>query len=251
MVKILISGVGGKMGKNVLDIVNSDPETKAVCGVDINPPDIADFPVYKTLSEVKETPDVVIDFSSPVILDDLLSFAKAKKCALVLAVTGYTKEELEKINKASEETAIFKTANFSMGINLLVKLVKEAGEFLGEKYDVEIIEKHHNRKADAPSGTALMLADSINEAFSGKKEYVNGRSGIVGARGSEIGIHAVRGGTIVGDHDVLFCGEDEVITLSHRASSKKVFANGAVRAAKFVSCKAPGMYDMKDVLENL
>ena len=252
MINVLISGIGGKMGRNIYAIVENDPETQVVCGVDVRETkDFGTTPVYTDFANVTETPDVVIDFSAPAALPSLLSFAKRKKCAVVLATTGYSQEDLAAIAQAQEEIAVFKTANFSVGINLLVKLVKQAAEFLGESYDVEIVEKHHNQKVDAPSGTALMLADSVNEAFDNQKEYLNGRSGKVGKRGKEIGIHAVRGGTIVGDHDVYFCGEDEVITFSHRADSKKVFATGAVRAAKFVAGKAPGLYDMKDVLADL
>ena len=166
----------------------------------------------------------------------------------VIASTGYTPEQLEEIKAASEKVAIFRTANFSLGINLLCELVKKAAETLGEKFDIEIIEKHHSQKVDAPSGTALMLADSANSAFGGSKPYVNGREGIVGKRGNEIGIHAVRGGTIVGEHEVLFCGEDEIISLSHSARSKKVFAAGAIKAAKWLAGKKAGHYDMKDLL---
>lgn len=250
MVNILISGVNGKMGKNLVDLLKADEEAKVICGVDVRKEE-APFPVYENFSSVKETPDVIIDFSSPALLGDILAFAKEKHSACVLATTGYTEENLSEIKNAAKEIAVFKTANFSVGINLLVKLVKEAAEFLGEDYDVEIVEKHHNQKVDAPSGTALMLADSVNEAFGNSKNYMEGRSGKVGKRGKEIGLHSVRGGTIVGDHDVLFCGEDEIITFSHRADSKKVFASGAIRAAKFVAGKPAGMYDMKDVLSNL
>lgn len=252
MVKVLVSGIGGKMGKNIVDILSGDGEARIVCGVDYKAPEnFTAAPVYKDFASVAEKPDVIIDFSSPALLGDILSFAKEKKCACVLATTGYSEADLTAIKEASKEIAIFKTANFSIGINLLVKLVNEAAAFLGEDFDVEIVEKHHNQKVDAPSGTALMLAESVNEAFDSPKRYVEGRSGKVGKRGNEIGLHSVRGGTIVGDHDVLFCGEDEVITLSHRADSKKVFANGAVKAAKFVAGKPAGMYDMKDVLKNL
>lgn len=252
MVKVLVSGIGGKMGKNIVDLLSGDNEAEVICGVDCKKPEgFISAPVYSNFSSVTEVPDVIIDFSSPTLLGDILSFAKEKKCACVLATTGYSEADLKVIKKASEEIAIFKTANFSIGINLLVKLVNEAAGFLGEDFDVEIVEKHHNQKVDAPSGTALMLAESVNQAFSAPKPYVEGRSGKVGKRGKEIGLHSVRGGTIVGDHDVLFCGEDEVITFSHRADSKKVFASGAIRAAKFISGKPAGMYDMKDVLKNL
>lgn len=251
MINILICGIGGKMGQNVLSLLKNDEEARAVCGVDIVASDNYSVPVYGNFDEIKEKVDVIIDFSSPKTLPSILKFAEEKCVAAVLATTGYTAQDLQAIDEASKKTAIFKTANFSVGVNLLVKLVREAAEFLGESFDVEIVEKHHRLKIDAPSGTALMLADSVNKAFDGKKEYVNGREGIVGKRGDEIGIHAVRGGTIVGEHDVLFCGEDEEITFSHRASSKKVFAAGAVRAAKFVAGMPAGKYDMTDVLKNL
>lgn len=251
MTDVLICGIGGKMGGNVLALLEEEQGARAVCGVDIFSPEYCPVPVYKTFDEVTEKVDVIVDFSSPKALDGVLAFAKKTGCAAVLAATGYTAEELRKIDEASKEIAVFKTANFSVGVNLLVKLVREAAEFLGENFDVEIVEKHHKLKVDAPSGTALMLADSVNEAFGGAKEYINGRSGNVGKRGKEIGIHAVRGGTVVGEHDVLFCGEDEEITLSHRASSKKVFAAGAVRAAKFVAGMPAGKYDMSDVLKKI
>ena len=171
------------------------------------------------------------------------------KLGVVLASTGFSADDLKLIAEYSKSVAIFKTANLSLGVNLMQALIKTAAEVLGDGYDVEIIERHHNLKKDAPSGTALMLADTINEAFDGQKRYVDGRSGIVGAREkSEIGMHAVRGGTIVGEHEVMFAGEDEIITISHSARSKRVFAVGAIRAAKFLPKKAAGVYEMKDLL---
>jgi 4-hydroxy-tetrahydrodipicolinate reductase len=167
----------------------------------------------------------------------------------VLASTGFSAQDLDLIEQYSKDVAIFKTANLSLGVNVMQALCKAAAQILGDNFDVEIIERHHNLKKDAPSGTALMLAESVNEAFDKKKEYVNGRDGIVGARTkTEIGIHAVRGGTIVGEHEVMFAGEDEVITISHSAASKRVFAVGAIRAAKFLKGKVAGRYEMKDLL---
>ena len=166
-----------------------------------------------------------------------------------MATTGYSAEDLALIEEASDKIAVFRTANFSLGVNLLVKLVKEAASFLGENFDIEIIEKHHSQKVDAPSGTALMLADGANAVLENKKTYLYGREGACGKRGKEIAMHAVRGGTIVGEHDVLFCGEDEIITLSHSARSKKVFAAGAIKAAKWVAHKPAGKYDMNDLLQ--
>ena len=249
MVKILISGIFGHMGRNVLELVNADAETECIGGVDLKSGNIENVPVYDSFEKVQKKPDTVIDFSSAANLDNLLNYAKKTGCAVILAATGYSDAQLRQIEKAAESIPVFKTANLSVGINLLQKLVKEAAEFLGESFDVEIIEKHHNLKKDAPSGTAYMLAESVNEAFDGTKEYVYGREGMVGARKkAEVGIHAVRGGTIVGEHEVMFAGEDEIITISHSARSKKVFAAGAVKAAKFMYGKPAGKYDMQDVL---
>ena len=247
-VKIILCGACGKMGGNVLSLLENDTQAQAVCGVDLYPREIG-IPVYKTFAEIQEEADVIIDFSSPIGLKERLDYAKAKGLGIVLASTGFTKEDLDMITDYSKEIAIFKTANLSLGVNLMQALCKAAAEVLGDAFDVEIVEKHHNLKKDAPSGTALMLADTVNEAFDNQKRYVNGRDGIVGAREkSEIGIHAVRGGTIVGEHEVIFAGEDEIITISHSARSKRVFAVGAIRAAKFVSGKEAGMYEMKHLL---
>ncbi|MCD8285687.1 MAG: 4-hydroxy-tetrahydrodipicolinate reductase [Clostridia bacterium] len=251
MTKVLICGIGGHMGANVYSLVSEEPDAEVVCGVDLHAPETIKVPVYASFNDVKEDVDVVIDFSSPAVLRSELAWAAEKKVPLVLATTGYTEDDLKAIDETSKKTAVFRTANFSLGINLLVKLVKEAASVLGEAFDIEIIEKHHNQKKDAPSGTALMLADSINEVYGGSKEYMNGREGLVGKRGSEIGIHAVRGGTIVGEHEVMFAGEDEIITLSHSARSKKVFAAGAVKAAVWMAGKPAGKYDMNDLLKDV
>ncbi len=246
--KILICGVCGKMGGNVLDLLKSDDEAVAVCGVDLFPKEIG-IPVYKSFDEVTEKVDVIIDFSSPTGLRERLEYAKANGVGIVLAATGFTKEDLALVEEYAGYIPIFKTANLSLGVNLMQALIKTAAQVLGENYDVEIIERHHNLKKDAPSGTALMLADSVNEGYEGAKRYVYGREGMVGARErSEIGIHAVRGGTIVGEHEVMFAGEDEVITITHSAQSKRVFAVGAIRAAKFLKEKGAGMYEMKHLL---
>ena len=248
MTKILLCGACGKMGGNVLSLLQDDETAVAVCGVDLYPKEIG-IPVYPNFSSVQETADVIIDFSSAENLQERLEYAKQKGMGIVLASTGFTAADLALIDEYANDIAIFKTANLSLGVNLMQALVKTAAQVLGNAFDVEIVEKHHNLKKDAPSGTALMLADSVNEAFGGTKEYVQGRSGIVGARKqSEIGIHAVRGGTIVGEHEVIFAGEDEVITITHLAASKRVFAAGAIRAAKFLCGKPAGRYEMKDLL---
>lgn len=247
-VRILICGACGKMGGNVLSLLENDQDAVAVCGVDLYPKEIG-IPVYTSFADVKEEADVIIDFSSPIGLQERLEYAKTHHMGIVLASTGFTSDDLALVNEYAKSVAIFKTANLSLGVNLMQALCKAAAEVLGDNFDVEIVEKHHNLKKDAPSGTALMLADTVNEAFDNTKRYVNGRDGIVGAREkSEIGIHAVRGGTIVGEHEVIFAGEDEIITISHSARSKRVFAVGAIRAAKFLPQKVAGMYEMKHLL---
>lgn len=245
--RIILCGACGKMGGNVLSLLSQDNDAVAVCGVDLYPREMG-IPVYKSFSEITETADVIVDFSSAENLRERLEYAKTHKLGIVLASTGFCENDLALIDEYAKEIAVFKTANLSLGVNLLQTLVKTAAQILGEQFDVEIIEKHHNLKKDAPSGTALMLADSVNEGFAEKKTLVHGREGIVGARRkTEIGMHAVRGGTIVGEHEVLFAGEDEVITLTHSAGSKRVFAAGAIRAAKFLRGKEAGRYEMKDL----
>lgn len=250
MIKIAVCGALGKMGANVLELLKGDTQALAVCGIDAKGGVCGDLPIYASFEEIKEKPDVVIDFSSPAALKGELDYCVKNNVPAVIGSTGFTDEQLKQIEKAAEKVAIFKTANFSLGVNLLCDLVKKAAMVLGEKFDIEIIEKHHNQKADAPSGTALMLAESANSAFEERKSYLNGREGNCGKRGNEIGLHAVRGGTIVGEHDVMFCGEDEIITLSHSARSKKVFAAGAIKAAKWLAGKPAGKYQMSDVLED-
>ena len=247
MTKIILCGACGKMGGNVLSLLQDNADAVAVCGVDAYPKEIG-LTVYKSFHEVKEDADVIIDFSSAENLVERLEFAKAHGLGIVLASTGFNQDDLKMIDDYAKHIAIFRTANLSLGVNLMQALVKAAASVLGEQFDIEIIEKHHNLKKDAPSGTALMLAESVNEAFEEKKEVMNGRAGIVGVRGREIGMHAVRGGTIVGEHEVMFAGEDEIITISHSARSKRVFASGAIRAAKFLKGKEAGMYEMKHLL---
>lgn len=247
MIKILISGALGKMGANVLSAIKEDPEVTAVCGVDRLEDLSGSIPIYDDYDKVSEDVDVVIDFSSPKALDGILGFISKTGASAVLCSTGYTKEDLDKIEKASKTNAIFRSANMSLGVNVLIELVKTAVKNL-TGFDVEIIEKHHNQKVDAPSGTALMLADAIKQVDN-DKFYVYGREGIVGKRdANEIGIHAIRGGNIVGEHDVIFAGTDEVVTLSHHASDRKVFAFGAVKASKFIHKKKNGLFNMTDML---
>ena len=249
MVKIIFCGCYGRMGNAVRQIIKDEADMEIVAGVDITE-GTAEFPVYKTIADVKENADAIIDFSSPKALSSILGFSVSKNVPVVLCTTGFSEEQLAEIKTASEKVAILRSANMSLGINTLVKLLKTATGILSDNgYDIEIVERHHNQKKDAPSGTALLLADAINEAANGKYEYVYDRSERREARPqNEIGISAVRGGSIVGDHEVIFAGLDEVIEIKHRAYSRSVFAKGAVRAAAFLAGKSAGMYDMSDVI---
>ncbi len=248
MVNILICGANGKMGAKVKENLKDFESAKAVCGVDLKE-DFSDanFKIYSSFDDVKEKVDAVIDFSSPKSLPSIVKFCETKGVAAVLCSTGYSEKEKAEIKKLSEKTAVFRSANMSIGVNVLVSAVKAAAKNL-YGFDVEIVEKHHNKKVDAPSGTAIMLASAVKAAHPDYKE-VYGRSGIVGARDkNEIGIHSVRGGTIVGEHQVIFAGNNEVLTFSHEALSRDVFAVGAINAAVFIKDKAPGIYDMNDML---
>lgn len=248
MLKILLSGAGGAMGKNVCAAAQNMENCEVVAGVDSKPTS-ADFPVYKDFSSVKETADVVIDFSNVSNLESLLSYCVKNKRPAVIATTGFSEKQLDDIKMAARKIPIFKTANFSLGVNVLCALAKRATKML-YGFDIEIIEKHHHNKVDAPSGTALMLAEAVNEAADNTLHYEFDRHSKRAKREkTEIGIHSIRGGSIVGEHDVLFAGEGEVITLSHNAESRSVFAVGALKAAEFiVDCK-PGLYNMDDLLK--
>lgn len=250
MVRIIMHGCNGKMGQVISGLVEADNEAEIVAGVDVYDQVKNPYPVFKTIEECNVEADAVIDFSNAAGVDKLLDYCVSKKLPVVLCTTGLTEEQLAHVREASGKTAVLKSANMSLGINMLLKLLKEAAGILAPAgFDIEIVEKHHNQKLDAPSGTALALADSINEEFDNRYEYVYDRSQERRKRSEkEIGISAVRGGTIVGDHDVIFAGADEVITFSHRAYSKAVFGKGAVQAAKFLAGKPAGMYDMSDVI---
>lgn len=249
MVRIILRGCGGRMGKMIAEIAAEKPDVNIVAGIDVSDCKL-EFPVYKELSDVKEEADVLVDFSTSIGVEKLLEDAIEKKLPCVLCSTGYTPEQLEVIESASSKIAVFRSANMSLGINVITKLLKQAAVILGnEGFDIEIVEKHHRTKLDAPSGTALMLADAMNEALDNANEYVYDRSGRRMLRpDNEIGISAVRGGTIVGEHDVIFAGTDEVITISHQAASRAVFAKGAVVAAGFICGKPAGKYSMDDVI---
>lgn len=249
--KIIISGCNGRMGRVVESICEADPDVSVVAGFDVSLESRA-FPVFVSPANFTGEADAVIDFSSPAALDGLLAFALERKVPLVLATTGYSDEQLAQIDEASKRIPIFRSANMSLGINVLLELVKKAAAVLGDSYDIEIVEKHHNRKVDAPSGTALMIADAAASALNFKPEYVYERHSVRQSRDKkEIGISAVRGGTIVGIHEIMFAGRDEIIEIKHTAMSREIFANGAVKAAKFLTgMSKPGMYDMSMLVEN-
>lgn len=250
MTRIIMHGCNGKMGQVISNLIAADPEVEMVAGIDARDDGHNSYPVFTDINNCDVEADCLIDFSATAAIDKMLDYCVAKKLPCVLCTTGLSEEQLQKVSEASKSVAILKSANMSLGINLLLKLLKEAAGILAPAgFDMEIVEKHHNLKVDAPSGTALALADSINEEFDNEYEYVYDRSSRREKRPQkEIGISAVRGGTIVGDHDVIFAGPDEVITFSHTAYSKAVFGKGAVQAAKFLAGKSCGMYDMSDVI---
>jgi len=249
MINIILSGCNGYMGRVVTALVNSDQSVKITAGIDIDTAKLSDYPVYADPADIIEHADVIIDFSKPAALAGLLEFCKKNKTPVILCATGYTQEQLSEIENTSKHIPIFRSSNMSIGINLLIDLIKRSCAVLGEDFDVEIVEKHHRRKVDAPSGTALMLADAAAEAMSQKPEYVYERESKRKPRDkNEIGISAVRGGTIVGVHDVILAGQDEIIELRHTATSREVFAVGSLKAARFMKGKSPGMYCMKDLL---
>lgn len=245
MTNIAICGANGKMGKTIYNCIKERDNCKVVAGIDLYTEQYADFPIVSKPSELPVKPDVIIDFSNPASLDGLLEYGLTIGTPIVVASTGYSDEQIQKIKSASQQIPVFFTFNMSLGINLLVELAKKAASVLGDQFDIEIVEKHHNQKIDAPSGTAIMLANAINETLDNSKHYVYDRHSRRQKREkSEIGMHAIRGGTIVGEHDVIFAGHDEVITLSHSASSKTVFAEGSINAAIFLKDQPAGLYDM-------
>lgn len=249
MLKIIIHGCNGKMGRVIAKLASESPDFTIVAGVDKNTSQL-DFPVYTDLEDVQEEADVIIDFSYHSAVPEMIKAAAKKKLPVVVATTGLSDEELAVINEASKEIPIFRSANMSLGISILISLVKEAAKILQNDFDIEIIEKHHNMKKDAPSGTALAIADAINEVLNDKKEYIYGRHTKAKERSqSELGIHAIRGGTIVGEHDVIFAGHDELLTISHTAQSREIFGYGALKAAKFIAGKNPGIYKMDDLVK--
>ncbi|MGE4354004.1 MAG: 4-hydroxy-tetrahydrodipicolinate reductase [Oscillospiraceae bacterium] len=253
MPKIIISGCNGRMGQVVTRMCAAKTDMEVVAGFDLNAVKLSTYPVYADPMEFSGAADVIIDFSNSASLEPLLAYCKRRKMPVVICTTGHSPEQLQLIADTAKEIPIFRSGNMSLGINLLTHLLKKAAAVLGADYDVEIIERHHRTKVDAPSGTAIMLANAIAEALPYKPEYVYERESVRRVRGEhEIGISAIRGGTIVGEHEVLFCGPDEVIEFTHKAYSREVFANGAVAAAKYMAgITKPGMYDMNNVLAGI
>ncbi len=251
MTNIILRGCNGKMGQVISELVDADENAVIVAGIDVSLSKPNKYPVSQSFTKCNVSADVIIDFSAPVNLEEMLEFAVKRKIGIVLCTTGFSKDQLTLIEEASKVIPVFKSANMSVGVNLISKLLKEAAVVLTDAgFDIEIVEKHHNKKVDAPSGTALALADVMNEALNHEYDYKYDRSQERTPRNKkEIGISAVRGGTIVGEHEVIFAGMDEVIEIKHTAYSKAIFAKGAIQAAKFLPGKAAGMYSMSDLMD--
>lgn len=250
MINLIMHGINGHMGQTITKLVEEDPNAKIVAGIDITEKALNDYPVFGNISDCDINADAIIDFSAAPAVDNLLAYAVEKKIPVVLCSTGLSQEQLKMVEEASKKVAILRSANMSLGINTLLKLVQVATEvFANANYDMEIVERHHNQKLDAPSGTALALADAMNEVLNNEYTYAYDRSSRREKRPKkEIGISAVRGGTIVGEHEVIWAGTDEVIEFKHTAYSKAVFGKGAVEAGKFLAGKGPGLYNMSDVI---
>ena len=249
MTDIILCGANGKMGNVIKDIVSKRDDCRIAAGIDLNT-ESDSFPIYSSFDDIKEEADVIIDFSNPALLDDLLDFAVKKSMPVVIATTGYDEGQKKQIEEASRKTSVFFTYNMSLGINLLANLAKKAVQVLGNSFDIEIIEKHHNQKIDAPSGTAIMLANAVSSKLETPPRYEYDRhSKRTKREKAEIGIHSVRGGTIVGEHEIIFAGHDEILSIKHQAMSKEIFASGALNAAVFLSTKTTGLYEMSDMLK--
>lgn len=250
MTRIILRGAGGRMGQEITRLIKEDELAVIVAGIDLNQTGGSEYPIFTSFSDCDVAADVIIDFSSPKNLDAMLQFAEQNQLPIVLCTTGLSEEDLAMVHDASQKIAILRSANMSVGINTVIKLLQTAALVLAETgFDIEIVEKHHNQKLDAPSGTALALADAMNQVLKEEYDYNFDRSSQRKKREpKEIGISAVRGGTIVGEHEVIFAGTDEVIEIKHTAYSRAIFAKGAIHAAKFLTGKAPGLYQMSDVI---
>lgn len=251
MLEVIINGCNGAMGQVLSRIIKDIEDIQLVAGIDKNPKKYKNnYPVFNNIFDFKQKADVIIDFSNPQTVQNLLKYGVETNTPLVIATTGLSNEDMKKLEEAAKSIPIFQTGNTSLGINVLIDFVKKAAVILNEGYDIEIIEKHHNKKIDSPSGTAFMIAKAMNEELDNSKEFVYGREGNMGKRTkNEIGIHAVRGGTIPGEHTVIFAGQDEVIEVKHTAFSKDIFAIGAINAARFIVSESAGLYNMDDLID--
>ncbi|MCR5783236.1 MAG: 4-hydroxy-tetrahydrodipicolinate reductase [Clostridia bacterium] len=249
MLNIILVGCCGRMGTAVTAAAKNADNIKIVAGVDVYDSGDRAYPVYGNIADANENADVIIDFSNPSSLSSVLTYSLKNNVPAVLCATGYSEEDIAAIRGASEKVAMFRSGNMSLGINVLSKLAKAAAEILGGSFDVEIVEAHHGNKLDAPSGTAIMLEHAVEEGLSYDPEIVYDRHDRIAKRPkNEIGMHSIRGGTIVGEHEIIFAGNDEIVRLSHTAMSRNIFADGALKAAEYLAGKAPGMYDMSDVI---
>ena len=247
--RIFLSGCQGRMGRVITDIAASSPDLEIVAGSDLASASGASYPVYADPRSCPIDFDVLIDFSNPAALPAVFELIEMRRCPAVICTTGLDETLDSQLQTLSKQVAIFKSANMSLGINLMISLARQAARLLYPEFDIEIIEAHHNQKVDAPSGTALMIAGKINQELDQQLEYVYDRSQVRLKRGkNELGLHAIRGGSIVGEHTVLFAGQDEVFTMHHSATSRNVFARGAVAAARFLAGKPAGLYDMGDLI---
>ncbi|WMJ89655.1 4-hydroxy-tetrahydrodipicolinate reductase [Anaerocolumna sp. MB42-C2] len=251
MTRIILRGCNGRMGQEITKLLESDKQAVIAAGIDLHESTGNGYPVFTSFSACTVIADVIIDFSSPQKLDEMFAFAEKNQLPVVLCTTGLSEEDLAMVEKASQNIAILRSANMSVGVNTVMKLLKTAAQVLASAdFDIEIVEKHHNQKLDAPSGTALALADVMNQVLNQEYNYKFDRSGERKKREKkEIGISAVRGGTIIGEHEVIFAGLDEVIEIKHTAYSRAIFAKGAIHAAKFLADKVPGLYDMSDAID--
>ncbi|WP_426349504.1 4-hydroxy-tetrahydrodipicolinate reductase [Alloiococcus sp. CFN-8] len=248
MTNILLNGCMGKMGKTVTRLAKDNPDINIAAGIDRNISEDNDYPVFSSVKDVNIDYDVLLDFSRPDSLYELLSFSIKNKKPIILCTTGYTEEQLDKIKEAAEVIPVFRSANMSLGVNVMSQLLNALAPILYGDFDIEIIEKHHNEKVDSPSGTALLLADSIRSSLKEETHLVLGRNGNKKRDNKDIGIHAIRGGSIVGDHEVIFASKGEIIEITHKAMSRDVFAYGALKACSFIIDKPAGLYDMNDVV---
>lgn len=252
MTNIILSGCNGRMGQAITRLVEQTENCRIVCGFDVNTKQQNDYPVLDNYDSFDAEADVIIDFSNPANLERLIAFATERKLPCVIATTGLTKDQVALLRETSGKIPVFYSANMSLGVNLIIELASRAAKLLEGSFDIEIIEKHHNQKLDAPSGTALAIADAISDSLKTAPQYIYDRHSVRKKRESnEIGIHAVRGGTIVGEHSVLFAGNDEIIELKHSATSREVFAVGAVKAGIFLAGKPAGLYSMKELVNEM